>query len=371
MITVCYDGDALLPGQAAATTGETMTEPRKSDWTEVNQDLELRWAESRVPGMTAAIVHGAEVVYSKALGVASHTTGLPVTPRSLFCVASLSKPFVAVAVLQLVERGLVDLDAPVRDHVPYFHIRGAEGISVRHLLQHTSGLSHGRVFRGDERGDDGALERAVRRLASRRVRSAPGTRYSYSNLGFMVAGDLVARASGQFFEDYVADHILRPLGMNDSTYVPGEAPANLLTVGHMRTALVVGKPRALKREKLRRAYAPVGGLYTNVLDLGRWASAHLHQGRFQEARVLAPETFSLLTSDPIRLPGGSSVGLGWFLRTMNEPPAFGYVGTTLGYKAHILIDPSRSTAAILLCNSLLEPTKELFGVVTAAASRGS
>jgi alpha-beta hydrolase superfamily lysophospholipase len=71
------------------------------------------------------------------------------------------------------------------------------------------------------------------------------------------------------------------------------------------------------------------------------------------------------------LPNGSSVGLGWFLRTVDEHQAFGYVGTTLGYKAHILIDPSRSTAAILLCNSLLESTKELFGVVTAAASRGS
>jgi len=348
-----------------------MVEMRRGDWVGVDRDLELRWAESRVPGMTAAIVDGDEVVYTKALGVASLVTGRPVTERSLFCVASLSKPFVAVAVLQLAERGLVDLDAPARDHVPYFRIRGAEGITVRHLLQHTSGLSHGRVFRGDGRGDDGALERAVRRLAARRVRSAPGTRYSYSNLGFMVAGDLVSRTSGQPFDAYVADHILRPLGMNDSTYIPGEAPPDLLTVGHMRTALVVGKPRALKREKLRRAYAPVGGLYTNVLDLGRWASAHLHHGQFQEARILAPESFSLLAGDPIRLPNGSSVGLGWFLRTMDGHPAFGYVGTTLGYKAHILIDPSRSAAAILLCNSLLEPTKELFDVVTAAASRGS
>jgi CubicO group peptidase (beta-lactamase class C family) len=112
-------------------------------------------------------------------------------------------------------------------------------------------------------------------------------------------------------------------------------------------------------------------LYTNVLDLGRWASAHLHQAQFQEARVLTPESFSLLTRDPVRSPDGPSVGLGWFLRTVDEHQTFGYVGTTLGYKAHILIDPSRRTAAILLCNSLLEPTKELFGVVTTAASRGS
>jgi len=348
-----------------------MTETRSSDWAEVDRGLELRWAESRVPGMTAAIVDGNEVVYTKALGVASLATGGPVTERSLFCVASLSKPFVAVAVLQLVERGLVDLDAPVRDHVPYFHTRGAERITVRHLLQHTSGLSHGRAFRGDGRGDDGALERAVRRLASRRVRSAPGTRYSYSNLGFMVAGDLVSRTAGQPFEAYVAEHILRPLGMNDSTYVPGEAPPDLLTVGHMRTALVVGKPRALKREKLRRAYAPVGGLYTNVLDLGRWASAHLNHGQFRGVRILTPESFNCLAQAPLPLSNGSSVGLGWFVRTVDEHPAFGYVGTTLGYKAHILIDPSRGTAAILLCNSLLEPTKELFGAVTAAASRGS
>jgi len=321
--------------------------------------------------MTAAIVRGDDVVYTKALGVASLNTRRPVTERSLFCVASLSKPFVAVALLQLAERGRVDLDAPVRDYLPWFRIRGADGLTARHLLQHTSGLSHGRAFRGDARGDDGSLERAVRRLASRRVRSTPGARYSYSNLGFMIAGALVATVSGEPFEDYIAGHVLRPLGMSDSTYVPSAAPPELLTAGHMRTALVVGKPRALRRGKLRRAFAPVGGLYTNVLDLGKWASVHLDQGRFRGASLLTPESFSRLTQDPIPVPNGSSIGLGWFLRTSPGRQAFGYVGTTLGYKAHILIDPSCDAAAILLCNSLLEPTKELFDVVTAAARRGA
>lgn len=346
-----------------------MADTRGFETAELDRILESRWATSRVPGMTAAVADKTGVVYTKALGVTSLATGRAMTDRSLFCVASLSKPFVAVAVLQLVERGLADLDAPVQDYLPYFRAcgRGAERMTIRHLLQHTSGFSHGRLFRGDAKGDDESLERAVRRLRFRRVRSAPGTTYSYSNLGFMVAGDLISKVSGEPFEAYIEEHILRPLGMSDSTYAPGNAPPELVTSGHMRTGFAFGKPRALRSRPLRRAFAPVGGLYTNVTDLGKWAGAHLQGGEFRGARILARESFQRLAEEPLALPNGSSIGLGWFLRAIDGRRAFGYVGTTLGYKAHILIDPGHGAAAILLCNALLEPTRELFDSVTAAA----
>jgi len=271
-------------------------------------------------------------------------------------------------VLQLAERGLINLDTPVTEYVPYFRTRGRlwARITPRHLLQHTSGLPHGRLLRMSDRGDKEALELAVHGLRFWGLRRAPGEATSYSNLGFMVVGDLVARVSEQPFEAYVGEDILRPLGMTDSTYFPHQANLDLLTTGHMRTGFLIGKPRELKRRTCRCAHAPAGGLYSNVVDLAKWASAHLHGGEFGGARIFTSEAFSRLEETLRAQPNGASVGLGWFLRDGEGHPAFGYIGDTLGYKAHILIVPALDTAAVLLCNALLEPSEPAWSAIKEA-----
>src|SRR5262249_8781154 len=148
------------------------------------------------------------------------------------------KPFVATAVMQLVEQGKVDLDKPVADYLPYFRLKDDRyrSITVRQMLTHTSGMPDVDNYHWDQpEYDDGALERYVRSLQDKELRWHPGSKYAYSNMAYEVLGDLVAKVSGTTFEDDVEANILKPLGMNSSTLLFKKADPAKLATGHTRT----------------------------------------------------------------------------------------------------------------------------------------
>ena len=143
-----------------------------------------------------------------------------VMAATLFPMASVTKPFVATAVIQLVEQDKFRLDQPVTTYLPYFRIKDprATGMTVRQLLTHTAGMPDVTDYHwGSPESDNGALERWVRTLADSALISAPGEQWQYSNIGFEVLADLIAKVSGVPFEDYIQRQILTPLGMRKST----------------------------------------------------------------------------------------------------------------------------------------------------------
>ena len=145
-----------------------------------------------------------------------------VTPRSLFHMASITKPFVATAVMQLVEKGRMRLDAPLTTYLPYFKMADprAQTITIAQLLSHTSGMPDVYDYEWDKpQYDDGALERYVRSVQDRTLLFAPGERIQYSNMAYEILGDVVAKASGMTFEDYVRQNILEPLA-HDRQHAP-------------------------------------------------------------------------------------------------------------------------------------------------------
>jgi CubicO group peptidase (beta-lactamase class C family) len=149
--------------------------------------------------------------------------------------ASITKPFVGTAIMQLVERGVVDLDAPVVKYLPYFRLADdrCNSITVRQMVTHTSGMPDVDDYEWDKpQYDEGALGRYVRSLTNQKLLFVPGERVQYSNMAFEILGDLVAKASGESFDDYVHRHILAPLKMTDSTLLLKHANPTLLTWGH-------------------------------------------------------------------------------------------------------------------------------------------
>ena len=193
-------------------------------------------ADFGVPGLALGIVKGDTLVYAKGFGVRNAETREPVTPESLFHMASISKPFVATAIMQLAEAGNLDLDAPVRTYLPYFRPTGdgAEAITVRQLLAHTAGMPDAEDYCWYRPEDDqAALERYIRSLEGKALIAAPGERHEYSNDGFEVLGDVVARVSGQTFEAYLKTRVLDPLGMNHSTFLRTEVAPELATTPHL------------------------------------------------------------------------------------------------------------------------------------------
>ena len=153
------------------------------------------------------------IVYGRGFGVTSLDDPRPVTAETLFHMASVTKPFVATAIMQLVEEGLVALDDRVVMHLPYFAMvdERSGAITIRQMLSHTAGMPDEEDYGWDRpEYDDGALERYVRSVAERELIDAPGARFEYSNIAFEVLGDLLAKLRGTTFESVIAERILRP-----------------------------------------------------------------------------------------------------------------------------------------------------------------
>src|SRR5215468_8523322 len=164
------------------------------------------------PGSAIGIVKDGRLVYSGGFGVLRvGDPNPPVTAETLFHMASITKPFVATAIMQLVEQGKVHLDDLVIKHLPYFRLKDPryKEITVRQMVTHTSGMPDVSNYHWDQpEYDDGALERYVRSLDDKTLLWAPGKEFRYSNMAFEVLGDLVGKVSGKIIDDYVDENLL-------------------------------------------------------------------------------------------------------------------------------------------------------------------
>jgi CubicO group peptidase (beta-lactamase class C family) len=310
-----------------------------------------------VPGLAVGIVLGDETIYAKGFGVQSLETGVPVTLDSVFCVQSVSKCFVATAVMQLVERGILDLEAPLVEYLPYFRLVDPHSreITLRQVLSHTSGMpdmdeiDYVELVTHPE-DDAGAAERYVRSLSGLKFVAAPGKEFHYSNIAYNVLGDLLAKVTGRSFEDTLRENLLLPAGMPNSTFLLADVPADLLAVPHLRSPGMQVNPRY----PYHRADAPASFLHSTVVELCHWASAALQRGRFGEQRFLSPAGFDLMWKPVARrgtLPGlYEAMGLGWTLGHYQGARTVSHGGSGFGGTAFLLILPDENAAAVILCN---------------------
>jgi CubicO group peptidase (beta-lactamase class C family) len=316
--------------------------------------LEQIVREEKIPGLAVGIVEDGRLVYARGFGV--RKLGDPatsVTAETLFHMASITKPFVATAVMQLVEQGKVDLDAPVTRYLPYFRLKDPrhESITVRQMLTHTSGMPDVEDYQWDKPEDDeGSLERYVRSLSDHELRWQPGSRFAYSNMAYEVLGDLVAKVSGTSFEDYVAARILKPLGMRSSTLLLKRADPGKLAIGYTRTKDGAVKPIA--HYPYNRAHTPSSNLHSNVEDMARWALANLNHGELDGRRILERSTHDLMWK-----PGaetgqkGVRIGISWFLEESRGDRLVVHGGGDDGFLTYLWLCPDRKIGVIFMANS--------------------
>ncbi len=304
-------------------------------------------------GLAIGIVRDNTLVYAQGFGVRNLQTQEPVTSESLFHLASISKPFVATAIMQLVERDLINLQAPVVTYLPYFTLddeRVGE-ITVQQMLSHTAGMPniweyswHAPEF------DEGALERYVRTMASEEIRHTPGEKYEYSNAAYEVLGDVVAKVSGQPFETYIKQYIFAPLEMHTSTFLRQEVPPELATTPHYgMPVMTLGDTYPY-----HRAHAPSSTLHSNVVEMSQWAIANMNRGEFRGKRILKAESYDHLwhryveTGEEI---WGEAVGLSWFFGTYGDHQVIHHGGSDPGFHAEFVLVPTRGDAVLVAANS--------------------
>ena len=319
----------------------------------LDQRIDLYLAEQvqtkGIPGLTAAVVRDGEVVYRGAFGVRQIGKDEQLTPEHLFHFASVSKPFVATAIMQLVEQGRLELDDPVIQHLPYFRLADERfrDITIRQMLNHTSGMPDVLDYEWDKpQTDEGAAERYVRQMASERLLWAPGEGWRYSNMAFDALGDVIAKVSGTNFEEFVRANIFEPLGMDHSSFIYPNTDEALRTTGH------VGDPAQVSTVyPYNRRHAPSSTLNASVSQMTRWMLANLHRGELNGRRILRAENYDLLwtpTTDMSR--DDSQVGLSWFLGEHAGHRTVGHGGGDTGFRSYILLLPDDDIGVVLASN---------------------
>jgi len=323
--------------------------------------IEQVMASFEMAGLAIGIVQGDEVVYIKGFGVKHIETREPVTPTSLFHLASISKPFVATAIMQQVEEGKLDLDTPLVQYLPYFTMNDerSQAITVQQMLGHISGMPDEETWYWDQpEYDEGALERYVRRLGTASLLFVPGERFSYSNIAYEVLGDLIAKLSGQSFEEYMRGHLLRLLGMSTSTFFKHEVPTSLATTPHLSIPRITLSPVY----PYDRVHAPSSTLHSSALEMCQWARVNLQKGHWNGKRILSAASYDLLwhpyapieESDPPEF-----VGLGWFLGTYKGKRQISHGGQDTGFETTFVLLPEEGIGVVVLANTLPAPVSQI------------
>ncbi len=328
-------------------------------FTDLLDSLEPRMRELRIPGVAIGVLHGDEEHYA-GLGVTSIENPLPVTPDTLFQCGSISKTILGTALMALVDDGLLDLDAPIRQWLPNFALQDAptaQRVTLRHLLTHTGG------WLGDHFNDFGfgadAIARIVDEIAALPQWTPLGSTWSYNNVGFAAAALVMQAAAGQPYEDIVRARVFEPLGMSRSTFWPTEVMTQRFAVGHN---VVGGNVQVARPWEIGRANHPAGGVNTTVRDLLRYARMHIAQGAAPDGRrVLSKRATLAVRRENCPATGRWSMGLTWWLSRLNAAPntpfnpdgalILQHGGATNGFTAQLRIVPSKRFAIVLLTNS--------------------
>ncbi|HET9324723.1 MAG TPA: serine hydrolase domain-containing protein [Gaiellaceae bacterium] len=331
------------------------------NFAEIERFVQGEMAAQRIPGLALGIVEGDRVVYVRGFGTADGS-GREVTPKTPFIIGSVSKSVTALAVMQLVEANKIELDAPVQRYLPWFRVadeKASAQITVRHLLNHTSGLSTktGRSFQGDDDTSDAALERAVRKLKSAELTAPVGSKHQYSTVNYSVLGLIVQTVAGLSYERYVQTRIFDPLEMRGSYTSEVAAEPRGLATGHNYW---FGRPRAADLA-YNRGLLPAGYLISSAEDMTHYLVSQLNGGRYRGTSVLSADGIGELHRPAVQTPeDGTSYAMGWFVGPVNDIPAIHHQGETFNFHANVVLVPQSRRGVVALINA--ENSLDLFVV---------
>lgn len=305
------------------------------------------------PGAAVLVLKGDKVIFDHGYGIADLETGAPIDGDTFFNIASVSKQFTAVAALQLCERGILSLDTPVRDVCPQFTHSVWDGVTLGHLLSHSSGIPDARGYLTREakvQGDEKLSMEYMSTLDWRRFE--PGTAYEYINPTFVLAGSIVGRLGGsETFMQYVRDNIFLPAGMEWTLYFDRDHQELIPNMAHgyeyadvedMPEERTAGEAPAEKNwyeydfgEETFFATRPDGGIYTSTHEFVKWERA------LREGKVLSREMLQEAWTPHTKVGGspysdyqnrpGTWYGYGWFIEPEDDPerPESAYGGKVI------------------------------------------
>ena len=322
------------PPLGAAATSDVVSNPVERAATAIERQFD----EMGVGQVSYAVISDAEQT------VAGYGAASPDTP---FVIGSVSKSFTALAILQLVERGLIALDSPVTDYIDWFTTADpTASITVRQLLNQTSGIS---TLDGSRNAftPEISLEDRVRLIETYDLVSEPGSEFNYSNLNYAVLGLIVQEVSGVDYGEFVEQEIFAPLGMDNSYFDFAFAQANGLATG---TITVFGLSVSLGRTAYPGS-VPDGYLISTAADMALYARFQMGDGSLNGTRLLSAENLALMHTPAVAGEGGRHLdhyAMGWRTGSIDGQPLISHDGNTFGFHANVAFLPDLDAAVVVL-----------------------
>lgn len=355
------DAGTAAAAEVPAEVGAPSTGPSPA-----RQDLEA-WLDGFMPlaldtgdiaGAVVVVVKDGEVLLQKGYGYRDLAAGAPVDPEdTLFRPGSVSKLFTWTAVMQLVEKGQLDLDADVNQYVDFtLPERDGKPVTLRQIMTHTTGMEEQiRGLIGSDASQLVPLGDALKRWVPERIH-VPGSTPAYSNYATALAGYIVERVSGQSFDDYVEQHILHPLGMRQSSFRQPLQPELLAKMSQGYASASDAQPKPYELINL----APAGSLAATGADMARFMLAHLGKGAHGDARIL-----SEATAEAMHRTGQATVGplnqmmLGFYETSVNGRRAIAHGGDTQWFHSDLQLFPDDGVGVFVSFNSSGRPGSTL------------
>jgi CubicO group peptidase (beta-lactamase class C family) len=314
-----------------------------SDFNQIDSYITNAMSRSNIPGMALSIAQGEEIIYQKGYGNAGN--GRTVTPDTPFYIGSQSKSFTALAIMQLVEQGKLDLDMPVQTYLPWFRVadeQASSQITIRHLLQHTSGLSESGYVANLP--PDATLEMLVRDLSRARLTAPVGSKMQYFNPGYSILGLLIETVSSQSYGDYINEHIFMPLKMTHSFTDREAAEAAGLSQGYGQVFMF-----AIPLEQPVVEYdIPAGYIISSANDMARYMMAMGNGGELDGVKLLEPNNIQMMFTPNSAI--NSTYGFGWYISEYYGETKITHGGDTERFHTNVLLLPEKKLSLVLLFN---------------------
>ncbi len=310
------------------------------DLAAVDNFVEAEMQRQKVPGVAVGIVSHGQVLLARGYGLANVELHVPVTSETMFQSGSVGKQFTAAAVMSLVEEGKLSLDDPITKYFPDAPERW-RAIRVRHLLTHTSGIPDYTTDQFDYRRDY-TEDQLLKAAYGLNLEFEPGTRWNYSNTGYVILGVLIHKASGRFYGDLLKERIFAPLGMktariiSEEEIVPNRAAGYRLVNGELKNQEWVSPSLNTTAD---------GSLYLSINDMIAWDNG------LRAKAILKPETWSMIFT-PVVLKSGRTFpyGFGWSIEEIGDQTRIHHGGSWQGFKSYISRYLGDDLTVIVLAN---------------------
>ncbi|MCL0069391.1 serine hydrolase [Dehalococcoidia bacterium] len=333
-------------------------------FTKLEEFIFTKMSETKLPGLSAAIVKGDEVIWAKAFGFRDLELGLAATPHTLYGIGSVTKSFTASSIMQLAEQGKLNVDDPVDTYVPINIRPGGESIRISHLMSHSSGIPALAYAEAVIRGATGAGENwfpiascsdllTFMADAQDWTLTRPGERWFYLNEGYALLGYIIEKCSGMPYEEYVHKHVLAPLGMKRSFFSKEEVEKD----PDAATPYII--TREGERKPSTYSYGGIssdGALISSVLDLSKYVAMYLEWGEYDGTRLLSKDSIEAMETPQVALPHQGPFGEGSYGYGLSIAPDFlgyklvGHGGSVLVATAYMGFIPGQGVGIALLAN---------------------